>query len=176
MIAKPLWTLSRFSKEADFPMNSSANGLTRDDLIEMFRDSAQSVRVHAATVLSSIGEEAEPTVPAPIDLLKTDAIPVRKLAGLTLGDFGPAAGSAIPALFAAAKDDEVDDDEDEDDDDDDEDEDDDDDEDEDDDDDEDEDLDEDEDEDEDEDVADMAIWPLRKIDVAESTSRMEHRK
>lgn len=51
-----------------------------------------------------MGDDAEPAVPALIEMLTNGDIHDRKLAALTLGEIGPAAEEAIPALFAAVDD------------------------------------------------------------------------
>ena len=63
------------------------------------------VRVHAATLLGDLSHEAVAAVPALIELLETGSAPDRQLAALTLGEIGPAAEDAVPALLAAAYDD-----------------------------------------------------------------------
>ena len=50
------------------------------------------------------GEDAEPAVPALIDLLENGDVHDRRLAALTLGEIGPAAEDAIPALLEAVDD------------------------------------------------------------------------
>src|SRR5208337_3890604 len=90
--------------QEDFTMHSGQDTSTFDKLIENLQDPVQVGRIHAATVLGSMGEEAEPAVPALIDLLQNGDIHDRKLAALTLGEIGPAASQAIPALFAAVQD------------------------------------------------------------------------
>ena len=52
----------------------------------------------------SMGEDAEPALPALIELLNADSVHDRKLAALTLGEIGPAAEEAVPALLEAADD------------------------------------------------------------------------
>lgn len=47
--------------------------------------------MHAAAVLGSMGDEAEPAVPALIEMLKSDDVHDRRLAARTLGEIGPAA-------------------------------------------------------------------------------------
>lgn len=78
--------------------------LTIMNLIENLKDSDQIVRLHAATVLGSMDEDAEPAIPALIDLLTTGDVHDRKLAALTLGEIGPSAEEAVPALLDAAND------------------------------------------------------------------------
>jgi HEAT repeat protein len=85
-------------------MHSSENG-SLAFLIENLNATDQVVRVHAATILGSMGEDAEPAVSALIGLLQSENVHDRKLAALTLGEIGPAAEEAIPSLFAAADDD-----------------------------------------------------------------------
>jgi HEAT repeat protein len=73
-------------------------------LIEKIQDANQLVRLHAATVLGSMGDDAEPAVPILIEMLQTGEVQDRRLAALTLGEIGPAADDAIPALFTAVDD------------------------------------------------------------------------
>jgi HEAT repeat protein len=87
-------------------MKSETNDLSMDFLIENLKASDQVVRLHAATVLGSMGDDARAAVPALIALLHDSTnVHDRKLAALTLGEIGPAAAEAIPALFAAVDDD-----------------------------------------------------------------------
>jgi len=92
------------STQEGFTMHSGQDTSTLDNLIENLQDPDQVVRIHAATVLGSIGEDAEAAVPALIELLNNGDIHDRKLAALTLGEIGPVAADAIPALFAAVQD------------------------------------------------------------------------
>jgi HEAT repeat protein len=92
------------SRQEDFAMPSGSNGPTIEPLIENLQDAEQVVRIHAATVIGSMGEDAEPAVPALIEMLQSDDVQDRRLAALTLGEIGPAAEEAIPALFAAVDD------------------------------------------------------------------------
>jgi len=85
-------------------MRSGKNDLTIEKLIENLKASDQVVRLHAATVLGSMGDDATQAVPALVELLWAENIHDRKLAALTLGKIGPAAKAAIPALFAAVDD------------------------------------------------------------------------
>jgi HEAT repeat protein len=85
-------------------VNSVFAGLTIPQWIERLKDADQVVRIHAATVLGSIGAAAEPSVPALLDMLTNGGVHDRKLAALTLGEIGPAAQEAIPALLDAAND------------------------------------------------------------------------
>lgn len=85
-------------------MRNGHSDLTIEKLIENLKDSDQVIRLHAATVIGSLGEDAEPAIPALIDLLTTGDVHDRKLAALTLGEFGPAAEAAIPVLLNAAND------------------------------------------------------------------------
>jgi HEAT repeat protein len=86
------------SYQENFAMNSDRN-ITH--FIADLQDPDQIVRIHAATILGSVGEDAEAAVPALIKLLKNGDIYDRKLAAMTLGEIGPAAEDAIPALLAA---------------------------------------------------------------------------
>jgi HEAT repeat protein len=84
--------------------SSVVNEYTVDSLIAMLADADQFVRVHAATLLGSMGEDAELAVPALIALLENGDVRDRRLAALTLGEIGPAAEEAIPPLLEAADD------------------------------------------------------------------------
>lgn len=77
---------------------------TINALIEKLKDADQFVRIHAATLLGSMGEDAKAAVPALIDLLENGDVHDRRLAALTLGEIGPAAEEAVPALLEAADD------------------------------------------------------------------------
>jgi HEAT repeat protein len=80
------------------------NDYTVDDLIVKLTDDDQFVRIHAASLLGSMGDEAGAAVPALIALLESGDVHDRRLAALTLGEIGPAAEEAIPALLEAADD------------------------------------------------------------------------
>jgi HEAT repeat protein len=75
-----------------------------ETLIEKLQDPDQFVRIHVATLLGSMGEDAEAAVPALIVLLETGDVQDRRLAALTLGEIGPAAEDALPALLETADD------------------------------------------------------------------------
>lgn len=85
-------------------MRSKPENFSIAKLIENLQDENQIVRIHAATVLGSRGAAAEPAVGALLELLENGDIHDRKLAILTLGEIGPAAFEAIPALFAVVDD------------------------------------------------------------------------
>src|SRR5262249_36290442 len=89
------------TRQEDFAVSSNREEPTIEELIENLKAADQVVRLHAATVLGSLGDEAEPAVSALIELLQAENVHDRKLAALTLGEIGPAAEAAIPALFAA---------------------------------------------------------------------------
>lgn len=76
-----------------------------DNLIAKLADPDQFVRIHAATRLGSMGDDAQAAVPALIVLLGNGDVHDRRLAALTLGEIGPAAEEAIPALLEAGDDD-----------------------------------------------------------------------
>jgi HEAT repeat protein len=80
------------------------NEYTVDALIAKLEDPDQSVRIHAATLLGSMGDDAEAAVPALIALLENGDVHDRRLAALTLGEIRPAAEGALPALLEAADD------------------------------------------------------------------------
>jgi len=90
--------------QEDFAMRSDQNAPTVEKLIANLQDADQVVRIHAATILGLMGEDAEAAVPALIELLSNGDIHDRKLAALSLGEIGPSAVEAIPALFAAVED------------------------------------------------------------------------
>jgi HEAT repeat protein len=85
-------------------MKSTKHDLVIQKLIEDLNALHPVVRVHAATILGSMGEKAVAAVPALIELLQAENAHDRKLAALTLGEIGPAAEEAMPALFAAVDD------------------------------------------------------------------------
>jgi hypothetical protein len=85
----------------DFAVNTD---WTIDALVEKLKDADEFVRVHAATLLGSRGDEAVTAVPALIDLLENGDVLDRRLAALTLGEIGPAAEDALPALLDATDD------------------------------------------------------------------------
>jgi len=93
------------SSQEDFAMRSNQEARTVEKLIENLQAPDQIVRIHAATVLGSMGDDAEPAVPALIEMLKSADIHDRRLAALALGEIGPAAEAAIPALLEAVNDD-----------------------------------------------------------------------
>lgn len=76
---------------------------TLDTLIEGLQHPSLIVRIHASTILSLLGEDAWPAVPALIDLLESADIRDRKMAILTLKEIGPFAGAAIPALLRSIR-------------------------------------------------------------------------
>jgi HEAT repeat protein len=85
-------------------VNTPSHDHSIDALIENLQDADQVVRLHAATLLGSLGEEAEAAVPVLIYLLENGDVQDRRLAALTLGEIGPVAEDALPALLEAADD------------------------------------------------------------------------
>lgn len=85
-------------------MNTDRTDLDAHELINQLQDADQVVRLHAATVLGSMAEDAALAVPALIDLLNTGDVHDRKLAALTLGEIGPCGEDAVTALLDAAND------------------------------------------------------------------------
>jgi HEAT repeat protein len=85
-------------------VKSGNDDLSIDFLIANLKATDQVVRLHSATVLGSMGDDAAPALPALIELLWAENVHDRKLAALTLGEIGPPAKEAIPALFAAVDD------------------------------------------------------------------------
>lgn len=77
---------------------------TIEVLMQKLRDQDQFVRIHAATLLGLRGDEAEPAVPALVELLENGNIHDRRLAALTLMEIGPAAEEAVPSLLEATDD------------------------------------------------------------------------
>jgi HEAT repeat protein len=73
-------------------------------LTENLQADDQVVRMHAATVLGTMADDAAEAVPFLIDLLASDDIQDRRLAALTLGEIGPVAEEAIEPLLAAVED------------------------------------------------------------------------
>src|SRR5262249_27889237 len=66
----------------DFSVCYDAEAHTVEELVQKLKDPRQVVRIHAATVLGSMGEKAQPAVPALLNLLQTGDIHERKLAAL----------------------------------------------------------------------------------------------
>ena len=84
-------------------MPAGKNAPTLEKLIEDLQDANQLVRIYAATVLGSMGDDAEPAVPALVKLLQSGDVQDRRLAALTLGEIG--SEDAIPAPCNAVDDD-----------------------------------------------------------------------
>jgi HEAT repeat protein len=87
-------------------MSAGGESLSIEKLIQLLQDTDPVVRIHAGFVLGTMDEDALPAIPILIEMLKHGEVRGRKLAALTLGQIGPAAVEAIPALFNAANDDE----------------------------------------------------------------------
>lgn len=85
-------------------MRDSNHQPTAAELIARLKDPELVVRVHAATVLGTMGEEAVEAVPALMDLLASEEVQDRRVAALALGGIGPDAAEAIDALVEAAND------------------------------------------------------------------------
>lgn len=85
-------------------MDSEHTDLSVEELIHRLQNADPLVRVHAATLLATLAEKALPAVPTLIGLLKADQAQDRKLAAWTLGEIGPAAEEAVPALLDAVND------------------------------------------------------------------------
>ena len=77
-------------------------GKTLSQWIAELKDTDSEVRFNAATVLSAIGPDAKPAVPALIEALKVNGI--RKTAAVALGVIGPEAKPAVPALIKGFQD------------------------------------------------------------------------
>jgi HEAT repeat protein len=90
-------------------MNSGDESHSIDNLIQMLQDADPVIRIQAGFILGSLEGDAEPAVYILIQLLKYGDIHDRKLAATTLGQIGPVAEEAIPALLHAANDEEEDD-------------------------------------------------------------------
>jgi HEAT repeat protein len=99
-----LSTQSATGFEEDFSMNAGKHATEIGALIQNLQDADQVIRLHAATLLGSMGDAAERAVPVLIELLQADDVHDRRLAALTLGEIGPVAEEAIPALLEAADD------------------------------------------------------------------------
>lgn len=84
-------------------MSDDKTEFTLDTLIEGLRHPNLIVRIHAGTILSLMGEDAWPAVPALIDLLDNGDLRDQKMAILTLHQMGSTAGAAIPALLRAGR-------------------------------------------------------------------------
>lgn len=78
------------------------------DLVDRLAHPDQVIRIHAATLLGTLGEDAASAVPALVTLLKTGDVHDRKLAALTLGEIGPAAAFAVAPLLDATGDEDED--------------------------------------------------------------------
>jgi HEAT repeat protein len=85
-------------------MRTDDAGLTIQELGDQLQAADEAVRLRAVTILGTIGEYAEPAVPALISLLNTGDMHEQKMVVLTLGEIGPTAGDAVPALLDAAND------------------------------------------------------------------------
>ena len=73
-------------------------------LAALAHDCSSDVAYWAATLLGRAGSGAAAAVADLIKILESDAdLPVRERAAWALGEIGPAASSAVPALSAAAK-------------------------------------------------------------------------
>lgn len=83
-------------------MHADKNALSLKNLTDNLQDADQLVRIHAATVLGSLREQAESAVPILIHLLENGNVQDRRLAALTLGEIG--SPNAISALCDAADD------------------------------------------------------------------------
>jgi HEAT repeat protein len=80
----------------------SDRNVTVAELIEMLRNGSLSARQSAAGLLGRCGRSALPAVPALVDALQEDGA-LARLAAAALGDIGPDAAAALPALGAAAR-------------------------------------------------------------------------
>jgi HEAT repeat protein len=89
-------------------MHAGQGSFAIAELIERLAHPEQIIRVHAATLLGTLGEDAAPAVPALVTLLKTGDVSDRKLAALTLGEIGPAAAYAVGPLLDASGDEDED--------------------------------------------------------------------
>lgn len=86
-------------------MSSGKDQLTVSDLIERLKDPHPLVRIHAGTVLGSMGEDGAEAIPTLMDMLNSEELQDRRVAALALGEIGPAAAEAVDALLEAANDD-----------------------------------------------------------------------
>jgi HEAT repeat protein len=87
-------------------MSTGHEDLSVEQLVEMLQYPDPVVRIHAAFVLGTMGEDALPALPILFDMLKFGDVQDRKLAATTLGQIGPVASEAVPALLEAANEDE----------------------------------------------------------------------
>ncbi|MBY0525129.1 MAG: HEAT repeat domain-containing protein [Gemmataceae bacterium] len=85
-------------------MRSGDDARNVQGLIEKLQDPQQVVRLHAATVLGTLGDAAAAAVPVLVAMLEAGDVHDRRLAALTLGEIGPAAEQAIPTLCDAVDD------------------------------------------------------------------------
>ena len=75
-----------------------------EELLLKLKDTDEDVRIFAALQLGSLGEYAQPSVPALIELLGSQDVIERRVAALTLGQIGVAASEAVPLLVDALED------------------------------------------------------------------------
>jgi adenylate cyclase len=75
-----------------------------DGLVASLAYGVKSQRIFAAKTLGRIGPKAAEAVPALINALKDEVMPVRQEAAIALGNIGAAAKVAIPALKAVSED------------------------------------------------------------------------
>jgi HEAT repeat protein len=87
-----------------YAMRADQKALSIDNLIDLLQDADAVVRIHAGFVLGTMGEDAISAVWVLIGMLKFGEVQGRKLAASTLGQIGPVASEAIPALLEAAND------------------------------------------------------------------------
>src|SRR4051812_4830610 len=72
--------------------------------VERLRDRDASKRLHAVTVLGSLGPRARAALPALLEALPDPSLEVRRLAAVALGEVGPEGCLAVPALIQALQD------------------------------------------------------------------------
>lgn len=77
-------------------------------LVAQLQDANPAVRIEAAATLILAEEEGFAAVPALIALVESGTLADRKVACWVLGEIGPHAHAAVPALLVAAQDDDED--------------------------------------------------------------------
>src|SRR5438093_13759786 len=112
-VFKTVPRVGRFSKPShiwqneDCALVATSTGKNEPNLthwIERLRDVEPAKRLHAATVLGSLGAKAKNAVPALMDALTDDYPEVRRMAAAAIGEIGAEARMAIPTLIQSLKD------------------------------------------------------------------------
>ena len=77
-----------------------------ESLVEKLTHPSLAICIHAATLLGCQGEESAVAVPKLIEMLASEDVRDVRMSCLALGNIGPAASDAIPALLLVMNDDE----------------------------------------------------------------------